>query len=145
MMIPLSPLHSSSLPYLVYPPMITRHPQNNINIIPGTSVTFTVTAAGSNIYTWKQNGNLLPSCDRFVTANETLTIQNVQPSDAGSYCCVVSNDVGSTTSNSATLALSEFIRTFGAVWFPCIRCWKQQMGQPWSDYRGTSCVLSLIL
>ena len=87
--------------------MITRHPQNNLSIIPGTSVTFTVTADGSDIYTWKQNGNPLPSCDRFVTANETLTIQNVQPSDAGSYCCVVSNDAGSTTSNSAILSLSE--------------------------------------
>ena len=87
--------------------MITRHPHNKLNIIPGTSVKFTVTAAGSNTYTWKQNGSTLPSDDRFVTANEMLTIQNVQPSDVGSYCCVVCNAVGSITSNSASLALSE--------------------------------------
>ena len=118
MMIPLSPPNSLFLfPYSVDPPTISTHPHDKLNIIPGTSVTFTVTAAGSSIYTWMQNGSPLPSCDRFVTANEMLTIQNVQPSDVGSYCCVVFNAVGSITSNSASLTLSELY-----IWFLCHSC-----------------------
>ena len=87
--------------------MITIHPQDELNVTLGNCAMFTVIATGSSTYTWKHNGSTLPSDDRFQPDNNLLTIQNVQPSDVGSYCCVVSNAVGSITSNSASLALSE--------------------------------------
>ena len=60
-------------------------------------------------YTWMQNGSALPSDSRFVAANETLTIQNVMPSDVGNYSCLVSNAAGNETSNAARLTLSELV------------------------------------
>jgi len=81
-----------------------------LNVIPGSTAMFTVTASGLRLnYTWMQNGGALPSEGRFVAANEMLTIQNVMPSDAGSYSCVVSNAAGNDTSNSARLTLSELV------------------------------------
>ena len=56
-----------------------------------------------------QNGNALLSDSRFVTANETLTIQDVMPSDAGKYSCLVSNAAGNDTSDPARLTLSELV------------------------------------
>ena len=93
----------------VNPPMITAHPQNMFNVIPGTNAAFTVNATGLRLnYTWKLgNGSTLPSDDRFVPNDILLTIQNVQSSDVGSYCCEVSNAAGSVTSKSASLTLSE--------------------------------------
>ena len=90
-------------------PTITTQPQDKLNITPGTDATFTLTAAGLRLnYAWKQgDGSKLPSDDRFVPNNEILTIHNIQPSDVGSYHCVVSNPAGSITSYSARLTLSE--------------------------------------
>ena len=79
-----------------------------LNVIPGNNTVFTVTASGLRLtYTWMQNGGALPSDGRFITANETLTIQNVNVSDVGNYSCLVSNAAGSDTSNPAGLTLSE--------------------------------------
>jgi len=70
---------------------------------------FIVTASGLSLtYSWEQgNGTALPSDGRFMTSMNTLTIQNVMPSDAGSYRCVVTNDAGDDTSSAANLTLSE--------------------------------------
>ena len=71
---------------------------------------FTMTSSGLKLtYTWLQNGTALPSDGRFVVADEMLTIQNVMPSDAGSYSCVVSNAAGNDTSDPARLTLSELV------------------------------------
>ena len=69
-----------------------------------------MTASGLRLnYTWMQDGGALPNDSRFVAANEMLTIQNVIPSDVGSYSCVVSNAAGSDTSDPASLMLSELV------------------------------------
>ena len=92
----------------VDPPRITTQPQNMLNVIPGDNAVFTVAASGLRLtYTWMQNGSPLLSGGRFVTVNETLTIQNIMPSDAGNYSCVVSNAAGNDTSILASLTLSE--------------------------------------
>ena len=41
----------------------------------------------------------------------TLTIQNVQNSSEGSYCCVISNCAGSQTSKPANLAGEDSVST----------------------------------
>ena len=99
-------------------PIITTQPQNQRNVIPGSNVTFSVNATGLNLtYSWEEgDGSALPSDSRFVPNNETLSIQNVMPSDVGSYRCVVSNDAGSDTSIAANLTLmSEFYMWTGIL------------------------------
>ena len=90
-------------------PVITTQPQDRLNAIPDTAVTFSVTVTGLNLaYSWEQgDGSDLPSDSRYVPSNEILSIQNVMPSDVGSYRCVVTNDAGNVTSNAAELTLSE--------------------------------------
>ena len=103
-------LSSPFFPPAVDPPGITIQPQDRLNVIPDSTVMFTVTASGLRLtYTWMQNGSALPSDSRFVSANEMLTIQNVMPPDVGSYSCVVSNTAGNDTSDPASLTLSELV------------------------------------
>ena len=90
-----------------------KHPTNQLNVVCGSQVTFTVAAnTDAEILThqWQWNGaNLDPSTAGVsgVTTN-TLTINNVQESNTGVYTCVVSNAPKSTTtSNAAKLTLSE--------------------------------------
>ena len=110
---PPPPHPSLSSPFFspaVDPPRITTQPLDRLNVIPDSTVMFTVTASGLRLtYTWMQNGSALPSDSRFVSANEMLTIQNVMPSDVGSYSCVVSNTAGNDTSDPARLTLSELV------------------------------------
>jgi len=89
--------------------MVTTQPQDQRNIIPGRTVVFSVIASGLRLtFSWEQgNGTALPNDTRFMTNTNTLTIQNVMPSDAGSYRCVVSNAAGIVNSSAADLTLSE--------------------------------------
>jgi len=106
---PIPPSLPPLSPSAVDPPRITIQPLDMLNVIPGSTVMFTVTASGLRLtYTWMQDENALPSDGRFVAANEMLTIQNVMPSDVGSYSCVVSNAAGNDTSDPASLTLGEF-------------------------------------
>ena len=103
------------------PPRITTHPQEPKNAVPGTPVTFTAEATGTQplIYQWlywkpaaEEGGveewHLCPAewCD-----GAALTIPSVQKSDEGSYCCVISNCAGTQASNPAELSVGENSRT----------------------------------
>ncbi len=89
-------------PVLVVPG-ITSSPKNQ-TVRLGQTATFTVTAAGSSplFYQWRKDG-----VDIDGATSNTLTINNAQVSDAGSYTCYVSNEAGNTTSNAATLTVNE--------------------------------------
>ncbi len=89
-------------PVLVVPG-ITSSPKNQ-TVRLGQTATFTVTAAGSSplLYQWRKDG-----VDIVGATSNTLTINNAQVSDAGSYTCYVSNEAGNTTSNAATLTVNE--------------------------------------
>lgn len=83
-------------------PSITAQPQS-LTRSAGQSATFTITAAGDAplAYQWqKGSANIAGS-----TA-ASLTIANVQTSDAGSYRCVVTNAAGAATSDGATLTVN---------------------------------------
>ena len=100
------PSHSSSS--AVDPPMIIEHPQDMFNVTPGTNATFTVVAIGLRLtYTWMYGDGKPLSNRRYVTVNGTLTIPIVEPSDTGSYRCLVTNEAGNATSRSANLTLSK--------------------------------------
>jgi hypothetical protein len=81
-------------------PSITTPPANQA-VVAGQNVTFTVTASGGAPlrYQWRFNttNNLAGA------TNASLTLTNVQSTNAGSYAVVVTNSYGSVTSAVATL------------------------------------------
>lgn len=87
---------------LAAPTSITTHPQNAA-VCEGANVTFSVTAAGSNLtYQWRRNGTNIPGATQ-----ATLTLPNVTQAQAGSYDCIVSGACGQpVTSNAATLTIN---------------------------------------
>src|SRR5205823_5181599 len=91
--------------HFVAAPTITADPAN-ASVSPGGSASFTVSASspaeaiGPLRYQWRFNG-----VDINGATSATLTINNAQMSDVGSYDVVVSNSGGSTASAAATLTL----------------------------------------
>ncbi|OQP53515.1 CBM96 family carbohydrate-binding protein [Niastella populi] len=84
-------------------PVITTQPQS-ITISQGNTATFSVTATGNPAptYQWRKNGTAISGA-----TSATYTITNVQPSHAGTYSVVVTNNAGSVTSNNATLTVTQ--------------------------------------
>ena len=85
------------------PPIILSQPTNAI-VLPGDSVTFAVNSLGTEpiLYQWRIGGtNIL------YATNSTLTISNVQPSQAGTYTVVVTNNYGSLISSNAVLNVAQ--------------------------------------
>jgi len=87
---------------LILPPTITVPPQSQ-SVVAGTSATFGVTVSGEAPFTyqWRFNGAAIPG-----ETGATLTINNVQAGNVGSYDVVVSNIAGSATSAAASLTLA---------------------------------------
>jgi pectate lyase len=85
-------------------PSIITQPQDQANILPGATATFSVQASGSESlsYQWYYNTNT-------VLTNATdsiLTIINVQLANVGSYSVVINNSAGSTNSANAFLTVN---------------------------------------
>ena len=72
-------------------PLITEHPTDQEVEAGATFTFFTVQAEGVVLeYHWRKDGEELADGDEFLgTANDTLIVVDVQPEDAGSYDCVV--------------------------------------------------------
>ena len=85
------------------PPAITGQPVSQIGCTGGTIV-FRVTATGSGLtYQWRKGGVNIGGA-----TSATLTLNNVQISDAGSYDVIVSGTCPSAvTSNAATLVVGD--------------------------------------
>ncbi|MEO6003302.1 MAG: MBG domain-containing protein [Opitutus sp.] len=83
------------------PPVITTQPVA-VSVKVGETATFTVGASGTQplTYQWRKGNSALAG-----QTGPSLTLTNVQSSDAGTYNVVVSNAAGSVTSNSATLTV----------------------------------------
>src|ERR1035438_5971732 len=86
---------------VLVPAGIATQPQNQA-MVAGQSATFSVSASGTAPfgYQWALSDTLL-----FGGSNGTMTIPNVQASNAGSYMVVVTNAAGSVTSAVATLTV----------------------------------------
>ena len=83
-------------------PTITSQPSGkSINV--GASLTLTVTASGTSpvTYQWKKDGVSILGA-----TSSTYTITSAQITDSGSYSVVASNQIGSATSDAATLTVS---------------------------------------
>jgi len=85
-------------------PSIGTQPQDQTNILPGTTTTFSVVAFGSDplSYQWFHNTNTPVSG----ATDSILTLTNVQVSDAGSYSVVINNTAGTTNSSFALLTVN---------------------------------------
>ncbi len=84
-----------------FAPLIAVPPQSQSGAL-GGSVTFTVTAYGlpAPTYSWRKNGTVLPGA-----GGPSLTLAGLAAADAADYSVVVTNNLGSTTSATATLTL----------------------------------------
>jgi hypothetical protein len=85
------------------PPTITAQPSNQ-TVTDGQTATFTVSATGTAplSYQWQKNGTNIPGA-----TGASYTTPAATTADSGStFRCVVSNSVGSVTSNSATLTVN---------------------------------------
>ena len=81
-------------------PLISAHPLSQGARLQ-QFVQLSVTASGPFLrYAWRRNGVPLP-----FTNQPTLTLSSFQASDAGTYDVIVSNHIGSVTSNPAVLVL----------------------------------------
>src|SRR5581483_7985401 len=99
----------SIAPYIT-PMRITTQPTDQVASV-GGAVTFRITAVGS--FTTPESGANGPANWRYewkhgatvVGHGASITLTNVQASDAGSYTCDVSNIDGTVTSNAVNLTV----------------------------------------
>lgn len=91
----------SVLTVSVPPPTILSHPTSQ-TVVTGANVSFSVSASGSGTlsYQWSRNGTPLAGASL-----PTLSLNNVQPVQAGNYTATITNAGGSVTSNPATLTV----------------------------------------
>jgi len=88
--------------YAGHSPSITSQHQSQ-TAVAGTTINFTVAATGTAplSYQWKFNGSNLSGA-----TDTSLTLSNVQPSQAGTYSVRVSNPYGSAQSSAAQLTVN---------------------------------------
>jgi pectate lyase len=84
-------------------PSITSQPASQ-TVVRGGSALFGVIATGTAplSYQWHKDGSLIPGA-----TTSSLSLSNVQETDAGGYSVVVSNAAGTATSNTATLSVTD--------------------------------------
>ena len=125
-------------------PSITTQPQDQTNILPGATATFSVVAGGSEplSYQWFYNTNTLLTN----ATDPILTITNVQPGNAGSYSVTVSNIAGGVISSNAFLTVdtnpaapvftsqpaSQVVLAGGTASFTAVAAGTAPIGYQWS-------------
>jgi len=86
------------------PPSITTQPASQTQVA-GTDAVFTVVASGATSYQWFKDGGAISDARYLGVNTSQLRITNTIAADAGIYTVVVSNAVGSLTSNAASLTI----------------------------------------
>ena len=94
-------LYKNQMQYLVFP-AINVQPTNTVASV-GGAATFSVKASGSPpiYYQWNRDGSKI-----FGATNSTLTLTNLQWSQAGIYSVGISNFIGSIASSNALLTIT---------------------------------------
>ena len=89
---------------------MTVHPVDQTNILPGSDVSFSVTATGTAplSYQWQKDGvDLTDGGSITGSTTATITITGVMESDEAGYRCVVTNIAGMVTSDTAVLTVGK--------------------------------------
>ncbi|MEI7903398.1 MAG: MBG domain-containing protein, partial [bacterium] len=94
-----------------FKPSISVQPQSRTNTYNTTAVVSVVaTGMPAVVYQWRRNGTNLVNGSRITGAmSNTLTLANTQMADAGGYTVVVSNSMGSVTSQVAALTMKKAV------------------------------------
>jgi len=95
------------------PPVIVTQPQDQSGCL-GHSATFTVTATGTGSLSYRWYFNTNNPLDR---TNASLTLTDLQGTNAGKYSVVVSNPYGSVTSRLAQLTLYDPYTEIEGEWY----------------------------
>ena len=113
-------------------PSITRQPASQ-NVVAGANVSFNVAATGTAPleYQWRFDGADLGDGGN-ISGSETatLTISNVQASQAGAYSVVVANGVGGIASADAVLNIAVVLTLAEALDDPA-PVWRTGGNRPW--------------
>ncbi len=92
-------------------PEVTGNPADQLTVQPGDDVMFTCRSTGDDlVYAWLKDGVVISDQSGIYSGamTPTLTVIDAQEQgDEGSYACMVSNDVGDDTSESATLEIGK--------------------------------------
>src|SRR5262249_25316512 len=87
---------------MTFPPVIASQPPNqSVRLGEDFSIGVFVQGTAPLSYQWRFNGTNLAG-----KTNQSLTIPNVQFTDAGLYSVLVTNDAGAVTSTNAVLTVS---------------------------------------
>ena len=86
-----------------------EQPQHQLNVDPGSNVSFSVVGNRSTAYYWYLNRTIIfQNPLKYVGIRHSiLTILNVSSSDVGLYSCIVANRILSVFSDSAELSLCK--------------------------------------
>jgi hypothetical protein len=95
---------SGSITVATNGPVITQQPPSSQSLFTGATLNDSVGVIGSPplVYRWFFNNGANPVS---TTAIPTLTISNLQPANAGSYTCLISNQYGSVLSSALSLTV----------------------------------------
>lgn len=103
-------------------PIITVEPPASENLLVGATLNVSVANVGTApfVYFWFTNNSTVPIS---VSASPTLTIPNLQPANAASYTCLVSNQYGTAPSSPLVLTVTapntyeQALLSYGPVGF----------------------------
>ncbi len=88
--------------------MIVMQPEDQLDVLPGESVSFTVEANGTEItFQWQSNGVNVIGDQYSGDTSSTLNINNVTNGNEGLYQCTISNIIGNVTSQTARLTVCK--------------------------------------
>ena len=110
-------------------PAVVVSPQSQTAVV-GDNVTFNVSATGAGlVYYWRTNGQFFRSGTITSPTTSSLTLTNVQFSDALTYSVIVSNSVGTATSGDATLTVVASLPPGDRFWSGMVpRRWRRHLG-----------------
>jgi len=96
----------------------------NIITCEGDVAVFTVTAAGTGLtYKWQKNGTPLTDGGNILgSSSPVLTINNLTPTEAGTYRCVISSLCNSLNSDGADLTVNSYPSAAGVILGPSEVC-----------------------